>query len=182
MQVVNKLQSDHFFIYALMKAIVYLLIFALLHFLYDWLPYFPFNLISGTSESVFQHMKIAFYAYLVLIAVEYLIVRKSVTTKQDYIIARLQSAIIVPFLIILLWYIVPAIYNKEITSLALELIHAFVVSYIIAFIGAYFDREYEQHKYTKATKIIIVLLIVVAIFIYTMFTYKLPWIDLWQEP
>ncbi len=48
------------------KLLLFLVIFAILHFSYDLLPNNITKIFSGTEESVFSHLKIAFWAYLMI--------------------------------------------------------------------------------------------------------------------
>lgn len=46
--------------YIFLKTITFHLFFLLLHFAHDWLPYKGVTVIAASSESVMQHMKVAF--------------------------------------------------------------------------------------------------------------------------
>ena len=52
--------------YIFVRSALYLVIFVLMHYLFHWFPYPAISLFSGIDESVYQHMKIAFYTYLIL--------------------------------------------------------------------------------------------------------------------
>ena len=60
------------------KIIIFQVVFLILHYLYDWFPCQVTQIFSGTNESVFQHMKIGFYSYLVVAFIEFLLIRKNI--------------------------------------------------------------------------------------------------------
>lgn len=48
------------------KLILFLLIFAILHFAYDFFPNAVIKIFSSPDESVFSHLKMSFYSYFFL--------------------------------------------------------------------------------------------------------------------
>ena len=52
--------------YMYLRGLVFLIIFLILHYLYEWFPNIITQIFSGTDESLYQHLKIGFYDYLIL--------------------------------------------------------------------------------------------------------------------
>lgn len=168
--------------YIALKTFIFVAFYAILHFLYTDLSANPFfRAIAGTDESVFQHMKIGFFAYLITIGFDFLIIRKKIESKESFLFSRLLSNLLVPWLIFIIWYIVPAIVGKELT-LAAELTWAMVVVIFIGIIVSFLDENTEKIAYNLPIKIIIGVLIAVSILIFVWFSFELPWIDVFVLP
>lgn len=164
-----------------LKSLLYLMIFSILHFGYDlthWAFLTPF---CGINESVFQHLKMAFWAYLIASLIEYFIGRKKFIGKNNFWYSRLLSTIMVPWFVILIWYIVPALFGKVSLSM-LEIIWAIFSAYFSGVIAGIIEKNIENNVVTLSFKIVILILIVVSAFLYIFFTYKPPWIDLFINP
>ena len=168
--------------YIFLKSVIFMLLFAILHFLYTDLHQNPFfRAIAGTDESVFQHLKLGFFAYLLLIGIDYLIIRKRVENVNSFVFSRLISSLLVPWIIFIVWYIVPAFVGHEI-GLARELAWALVVVFLTGIMAAVVDNNTEKIKFNLAIKIIVVFLIIVSLMIFIWFSFELPWIDVFILP
>ena len=136
--------------YFTLKSIIFMAFYAILHFLYTILHQNPFfQAIAGTDESVFQHLKIGFFAYLILIGIDYLIVRKEIENVSSFVFSRLISSLLVPWIIFIIWYIVPAFVGHEI-GLAKELAWALVVVFITGIMAAVVDDNIETLEFLEA--------------------------------
>jgi hypothetical protein len=158
-----------------------MVLFAILHYLYTLSPNPFFQIISGTDESVFQHLKMGFFGYLLLIGIDYLIIRKRVENKQSFIISRLISSLLVPWIIFIVWYLVPAIVGHEL-GFGRELAWALVVVFITGLFAALIDENTEKFEYNFEIKIVIGILVLISLVIFIWFSFELPWIDVFVLP
>ncbi len=94
------------------KVLLYLIIFSALHFGYDLTGWVILTPICGIDESIFQHLKMGFWAYLITSIIEFLTVKKKFGDSGTFWYPRFLSAIIIPWIIFLIWYIVPATFGK----------------------------------------------------------------------
>jgi len=164
-----------------LKAFVYLIFFSVLHFGYD-LTGWPFlKPFCGIDESVFQHLKMAFWAYLLASLVEYPVFKHRRKICEGFWIPRIFSAAIVPWTIFLVWYLVPAVLGKFRLSY-MELIWALLVSYFSGLAGGVIERNLEERRLSFCFKALVVFLAAASAFIYITFTYKLPWVDVFRPP
>lgn len=160
------------------KSILYLVLFSLLHFGYDWTQWGFLKPFCGINESVFQHLKMAFWAYLITSVIEYILIKKK---TKNFWFPRLFSAIIIPWIIFLVWYLAPALYGK--LSLAiLEVFWAIFVTYIAGLIAGLIEKNFEKNDFTMGFKIAIIILLIISALLYILFTYKVPWVDLFVDP
>jgi len=164
-----------------LKALLFLIIFIILHFAYDlthWSFLAPF---CGVNESVFQHLKMAFWSYFFVSLIEYSIVRRKLSRKFFWY-PRLLSAIIVPWFAMLIWYLVPALHGR-VESLALEVLWSIFTTYSSGIIGAVVEGNIEViSEFRLEFKIAILTLFVTSAFLYVWFTYNPPWIDVFINP
>ncbi len=167
--------------YYIWKGLVYLGIFSIMHFIYDMLPYPPVLIIGANDESVFSHMKMAFWAYLIVLGIEYAVFRKGLDNKQGFVLARLSSTIFAPWVEVLIWYVVPAIVKAEL-PLELELMWAFIAVFLIVLILGGLEREWQKITYTRYAIITIFVLLGLSLFFFTVFTFEKPWIDIFYLP
>lgn len=167
--------------YVFIKSAIFLLLFSILHFIYELSPIIPFAVIGGVSESVFQHLKLAFYAYLFLIPIEYVLLRKNIENKSSFLYIRLLIALFIPWVEFIIWYMAPAIVGAEL-PLAIELTWAFIVVYIMGLVGGIFEQSLYGVTFKRNARIVLFLLLGVTIFIFTVFSFVDPWIDVFILP
>jgi len=166
----------------LLKALAFLLIFSVFHFGYEitgWRFLTPF---CGINESVFQHLKMAYWSYLFLSVVEYLLVNKGKKRRvSNFLYSRALSTILIPWVIFIIWYMLPAILGSK-APFAVELSWA-IISTLLSFMAvAKIEKETESIAFGTMTRIVLITLIIISSFLFVKFTYKLPWIDLFQNP
>ena len=163
------------------KSLIYLFIFSILHIAYDlthWVFLMPF---CGINESIFQHLKMAFWAYLLTNLIEYLTVKDKLSGKINFWYPRLLSTVMLPWVIVLIWYLVPALYGR-VKILSLDVLWAIFSTYTSGVMIGVIEKNIEKNVITISFKVIILILFIISIFIYIWFTYKLPWIDLFIDP
>lgn len=160
------------------KSILYLVLFSLLHFGYDWTQWGFLKHFCGINESVFQHLKMAFWAYLITNVIEYILIKGK---TKNFWFPRLFSTIIIPWIIFLVWYLAPAVYGK--LSLAiLEVFWAIFVTYIAGLIAGLIEKNFQKNDFTTGLKIAIIMLLIISALLYILFTYKVPYVDLFVDP
>jgi len=165
-----------------LKALLFLLSFSLFHFGYELTEWSFLKPFFGTNESVFQHLKMAFWGYFLLTMVEYFWFKKRIKEKiENFWYSRVLSIIIIPWIVMQMWYLLPAIYGRA-EYLILGVSWAVLVTYLSALFVIQIEKETEKIQFHVKTKIFLLVLFVILAFLFTLFTYKLPWIDLFVNP
>jgi len=164
-----------------LKSFIYLIFFSALHFGYDLTGWSFLKPFCGINESVFQHLKMAFWAYLLASAVEYPLAKRKLSEQKNFWIPRIFSTTVVPWTIFIVWYLVPATLGKFRLSY-LELIWALLVSYFSGLAGGVIEKNLEKQPLTFCFKFLAIFLAAVSAFLYIIFTYNLPWIDMFVAP
>ena len=167
--------------YLIVKVLIFQVMFLILHYMYDFFPS-PFtSVISGTSEAVFQHIKIGFFAYIILSAGEYLIYRKKVKSISQLVYARIFSTTLLPWVIFILFFMAPAYYG-HIGSIPIEIIYANIVLLSATTIMVIMEAQIEVTPLSKEFKVAILILFLILMSLFIIFSHKDPWHDVFAIP
>ncbi|AJC73914.1 hypothetical protein AJ81_06580 [Pseudothermotoga hypogea DSM 11164 = NBRC 106472] len=154
-----------------------MVLFSVLHFGHELTGWDFLKIFCGTDESVFEHIKMGFWAYLFTSAIEFFVFKK----KQNFWSSRLFSTSLVPWFIVVVWYMVPAIFGK-IEAVWIELIWAFAIVIISGLFATVVERQVETLKISKGFKTVMVVLVAVSIIFFVRFSFAKPWIDVFVDP
>lgn len=173
--------------YILLKALVYLGIFILLHYIYHWFPNEITAIISGINESVYQHLKLSLYAFLIITVIEFLVFRRKIVVRNSYLFSRLFSLVFIPWVTFILFFFTRVLYPLQFSDFW-EIIAAQVSTYIAGVIVCLVEIEFNKNKFNKNTKIVILILLVLLVVEFTYFTFtqlyglSIPWHDVFANP
>lgn len=162
------------------KVLINQIVFLALHYAYDFFPGLLTTLFSGINESVFQHMKIGFFTYILtnLIEILYLKVKEK---AGNLLTARLFSTTLLPWIMFLIFFIPPAVVGK-VESVLLEIILANIILIFTCALTILVERELDRILLSNTFLAVSVLLFLVSGFLYILFTFRLPWFDVFSIP
>lgn len=163
------------------KVLCLQVFFLLLHYLYEWFPGSVSAFFSATDESVYQHMKVAFFAYCSMSVLEYLLLKKSITNLSRFVHSRLLCAVLMPLLVIA-WYFTSAAYFVKIASIFLEILFANIAMILTSVSTLLIESHVEKAAFNRGLKAISVSLFIVILSEFVIFNYRLPWIDVFANP
>ena len=164
------------------KLVVFWAVFMVLYFLYRTFPVFPLSIISGITESNFQHYKATFFAFLIVDGIEWLVYRKRITDGQGFWYGRLLTAVIAPWIVFLLWYIAPALYG-QFPATWMEIVYANLITLLATVVTLTLERGFLTMTFSRELKMVVWGLALVALLLYMVFTFShLPWADVFVEP
>jgi hypothetical protein len=155
--------------------------FMILHYAYDFLPILPVKLVSGIDESFFQHIKIVFFAYLIVNLAEYYLRRKDIENRESFILTRLFSTTILPWFVFIIWFVAPAYYGP-IGNVAVEILYANIALLLSGFCALVIEQTMDGVPYQNLAKVVIIALFIISMSLYITFTFKLPWADFFADP
>ncbi|RKZ19264.1 hypothetical protein DRQ18_07775, partial [bacterium] len=165
-----------------LKSFLFLVVFSVLHMGYElteWRFLTPF---CGVNESVFQHLKMAFWGYLFLAGlIEYPFVKRKDSLPVNFWYSRFLTAVMLPWVVFLLWYILPGFCGRF-HSLWADLAWAVCITYLSCLFTGYIEKSMEDANFSLSARYSILLLLFVSCLLFVWFTYKLPWIDLFVNP
>jgi hypothetical protein len=165
----------------LLKALYVQITFLVLHYAYDFFPNAVTQVFSGVSEAVFQHMKIAFYSFSLVSLIECLVKRKQGFAVENYGFACLGGTVIFPWVMFILFFTPPAFYGKYQTVWA-EIVSANIILYLTSIGAILIQQEFEKVEFNKEFKIALVVLFVLLVSLFTIYTYRDPWFDVFAIP
>ena len=163
------------------KALIVQITFLIMHYLYDFFPNGFTRIISGTSEAVFEHMKIAFFSYGLVSLVEFLSNRKKMVGHPGYGFARLTSTLFYCWPMFILFFAPPAYYGKYGTDLA-EIISANIILYLTSLIAILLERHLEKVTFSKEFKIAMIGCFVILLSLFVIYSHRSPWFDVFAIP
>lgn len=151
--------------------------FLFLHYAYDFFPTPLVSIFSGVNESTFQHLKIAFFAYIVVNAVEALARRRQIRDWGRFVFARVFSTTFLPWVIFILFYTCPA-YIGRLDSIAADVVYANVMMLLITYSTLVLERTVETAEHGRDFQIVVMALFLISVSLYVIFTYRMPWLDM----
>jgi hypothetical protein len=165
----------------IIKVIAFQAIFLILHYSYEWFPNGITRLFSAIDESVYQHMKVAFFAYILVIFGEYFLCRKSIATRSQFGYARIFSLVMLP-LVMIIYFLAGAAFFVKIESIPLEIIFANLALIATSVSVLLLEAHIEQVEFTRELKIILIFLLLLSFSEFLIFTDRLPWFDIFANP
>jgi len=163
------------------KALAVQGVFMVLHFAYDWFPNPIVGLFSGTSEAVFQHMKIGFYSYALVSFLEGWLERKGIDRMAEYAFARVTSTVFYPWFMFIIFYAPTAFYGKYQSDLT-EIISANVVLFLNSICAVVLEQELEGIKLSREFKWMMAILALILLSLFVIFSFQNPWYDVFTIP
>jgi len=145
---------------------------SILHFAYEFTSIKGLALISAVNESVWEHLKIGFYGALLFYIVEYFHIGK----YPNFLFAKLISLYFIPIFIVVTYYTYTGILGKH--FLLVDLLIAFVAG-MLAQILSY--KIITSPKDYSSLNFLSIILIIIAIITFTIFTFKPPHIPLFFD-
>lgn len=157
-------------------AILAIIIGTLLHFTYEWSGNDKIiGAFSATNESIWEHLKLAFFPMLLFGIIEYFIVRKFV---NNYIEAKTIGIFSAIAFIVIFFYTYTGIIGRNFFIID---ILTFVFSIIIGEIIAY-KLTIRDNESTNLSKILSLGILLVLIICFIVFTYNPPKLNIFKDP
>jgi len=154
------------------KLIAGFLFFLFFHQIYSILGGNLLGKILGEGfESIYTHMKMYFYSYLCVSAIEYFVCRKQITSTITFWTSRMLIASAFPWMSIAIWFI-PVALGFDLGDYELT------YSLILTVFGFYFsirlDEGLEGVTFRPALNALIWLAFAAALITYTGFSFHVP--------
>jgi hypothetical protein len=164
----------------LLKSLYVQSVFIVLHYSYDWFPNTLTRIFTGTSEAVFQAMKMGFYSYGLVSLTEYFLNRVK-TDQPSYGFARLTSTVFYPWPMFILFFAPAAYYGQYGTDTA-EIVSANIILFLTNVAAVIFETEFEKIELSVEYKVVIVILGLVFLSLLVIFSFRYPWFDVFAIP
>jgi len=148
-------------------------LFLLLHFSYETFPNVVFRIIGEEGETTFFHMKMLFFAYLLITAVEFFLRRKNLPSVQAFVFSRALIAVVYPWLTITMWFTAEAL-GVHIPPIPWEIIYANVFTVIGVYMAVRMEELFTETEFRPSLKILITIAFATALLSYVSFSFRAP--------
>src|SRR5512141_1101530 len=151
------------------KLIAGYLFFLFFHQIYDLLGGGTLAAILGEGiESIYSHMKMYFYAYLLVCLIDYFLHRKQLASTRSFWTSRMLIAASFPWMSIAIWFI-PIALGFQLGRFELA------YSLVLTLLGLYFafrlEDEFERVEFRPALQAMIWLAFLAAFITYIGFSF-----------
>lgn len=154
------------------KLIVGYLLFVFFHQANDIVGGGTLGAILGEGiESIYAHMKMYFYAYLVVSVIDYFLRRQQINSPASFWYPRMLIASAFPWMSIVIWF-VPEALGIDISSV--ELFYSLVLTVVGLCFAFTLDDSLEHINLRPAFKIFIWVAFVAAWITYIGFSFHVP--------
>lgn len=161
--------------YEIVGMIFVIFLGSALHFTYEFSGESPIvGVFSAVNESVWEHMKLAFWPSLVWLVVEYVPLRK---ISNNFFSAKTLGTYLMVFIIPLIFYSYISITGESIFAIDIT---SFVVAIVLGQLLSYGILKFR--KLPKITEVISVLALILLGSCFVAFTFYTPHLPIFQEP
>jgi hypothetical protein len=152
---------------------------ALLHFTFEWSHYWkPLGIISAVNESVWEHLKLAFWPALIWTIIEYFqVYRSDKNANPNFLTARAIGAYLMPVIIVIIFYSYTAFTGESILAVDLS---SFVIAVIIG--QAVASKLWLSWKLPAGFNWLGLALFIAGILLFAVFTFYPPAADIFKDP
>lgn len=164
--------------YILVKVIAFHLLFLVLHYTYDALPYRAVAVFASTSETVMQHMKGAFYAWT-LVSLGELALRRDMWRRVFD--ANLLVNLLAPWAMFM-WYLASALDLQPLPTVAIEILYANIVLLVAGLGLAVLSRDLMRAHFSRASRTVMIAFYAVFAFLLAALTFETPWGGFFTHP
>jgi hypothetical protein len=159
----------------LIGALFIIIFGSLLHFTFDWFKNFWLvGIFSAVNESVWEHLKLAVIPAVVWLLIERRFIKIDL---PNFTFAKVKGIFLMPILIIVIFYSYKALLGKN--YLILDIL-TFVVAVLIGQLVSFWIMFWPPVK--KNYNSISVLLLILLVLSFVVFTFYSPRVFLFQDP
>ena len=174
-KVLSKIKSSRIIQVQIMAITFSIVCGTLFHFVYQWTgenkiiaAFVPVN------ESIWEHLKLAFYPMGIFAIIEYFIVKNRV---NNYLEAKTIGIFVAIFFIIVAYFTYTGIIGAGIFFIDILI---FILSIIIGEYVAY-KLMTRKNESNEKTKILAIIILVFLLFCFILFTYYSPEVNLFRD-
>ncbi len=161
-------------------GILFIVLFgSFLHFTFglsgDWRP---LGIISAVNESVWEHLKLAFWPAVFWTIVEFFMVRRpGKDNSPNFILAKAIGAYIMPLIIVAIFYLHTAFTGDSILAIDIA---SFLIAVIIGQIASY--KLWRTLKLPGAFNSLGLAMLIMGALLFSIFTFYPPEAGIFQDP
>lgn len=155
------------------KFIIGYVLYIFFHQIYDILGGSTLGALLGEGiESVYAHMKMLFYAYLLLSAFDYFRFRRAGNVPVSFIFSRMLILSAVPWMMIIMYYALEAM--GIVLPRTMDLIWALIATALGLYFSIRLEESLDGMEARPALKAMITIAFVSALITYVGFSFQVP--------
>jgi hypothetical protein len=168
-------QGKKVLIYEIVGTIFIVFLGSALHFTYDLSGKLAIvGAFSAVNESVWEHLKLAFWPSLIWLLIEYLPIKK---VTNNFLTAKTLGTCVMVALIPVVFYSYTSIVGQSIFAIDIT---TFIVAVVLGQVVSYFF--FKKNRFSRnADKVALVILVVLGI-AFIVFTFYPPHLPIFQDP
>ena len=162
-------------IYELIGMVFIIILGGVLHFTFEWSDNQPIvGVFSAVNESVWEHLKLAFWPALLFMLIEYVLLKK---TANNFAFAKTTGVYLIVIIIPIVFYSYTAITGKSIFVVDIS---TFVVAVIIGQLSSYKLLTYKKLS-ENLNRVSLIALVVLGL-VFVLFTFYPPQLPIFRDP
>lgn len=179
MKTQSNIQKTSIFRWEMWGIIFIVLVGSLLHFTFDFSGgWRPLGVISAVNESVWEHLKLAFWPAIFWTIIEFFFVRRPTKdTSPNFILAKAIGAYIMPLIIVAIFYSYTAFTGHSILAVDLS---SFVIAVVIGQIVSY--KLWCLLRLTRIFNSLGLVMLVIGVLLFAILTFYPPVVGIFQDP
>jgi len=171
----SRVNSRSVFVYELIGMVFIIILGSVIHFTFEWSGSQPIvGAFSAVSESVWEHLKLAFWPVLLFMLIEYAPLKKMTT---NFALAKTAGVYLVIVIIPIVFYSYTAITGKSVFVIDIS---TFIVAVIIGQLSSYKLLTYRRLS-ENSNRISLIALIQLGI-AFVLFTFYPPQLPIFRDP
>jgi len=171
----SQIKNRSVLFWELIGTIFIILLGSVLHFTFEWSGNHPaVGVFSAVNESVWEHLKLAFWPALLFMLIEYAQLKK---TANNFVLAKAIGVYLMVIIIPIVFYSYTAITGKSIFVIDIS---TFVVAVIIGQMSSYKLLTYKKLP-EKCNRISLVALAILGL-AFILFTFYPPQLPIFNDP
>jgi hypothetical protein len=162
------------FWYELVGMVVIILLGSMLHFTFEWSSNNPsVGIFSAVNESVWEHLKIAFWPFLLYLIFEYRYLNKRV---DNFFLAKVIGVYFIILIIPVIFYSYTAFFEENLIIDIGSFIFAVIVGQLISY------KLFMFKKVSNTIEFISLIAIIILGLAFVIFTFYPPQVQIFQDP
>ena len=172
---VNGSERKSILVYELIGMVFIIVLGSVLHFTFEWFGNQPIvGVFSAVNESVWEHLKLAFWPALLFMLVEYVLLKK---TANNFAFAKTIGVYLMVIIIPVAFYSYTAITGKSIFVIDIS---TFVVAVIIGQLSSYKLLIYKKLS-ENLNRVFLIALVLLGL-AFVLFTFYPPQLPIFRDP
>lgn len=164
------------------KVLAAQLLYVLLHMLYKWMPGDVTWFFGCPEESIFMHMKMGFFTYILVSLGQlfWLRLNKGVCPLgTSFISSRIISTVLLSYLVGALWFLAPLLLG-EIQTEWVEIVYSNIILLFSLVVVVSLELDLETARYSNTTFGLLVMLFFMLAILYILATFNPPDIEIFS--